>query len=114
MGDDKQPEDLFSPRTRTRTGDPDTSHAAAEYIAPKMTAKRLAVLLHFARYKAMTDLELQEAFNDPRRSTYRTRRSELVTLKLVEDSGLRKIQQDTKRIVWIITPAGLAAARALQ
>jgi len=106
------PPDLFSPHTRSRSGDPDTSHAAADYAAPKMNERRIVVLQHFVRFGSMTDLDLQILCKD-QGSTYRTRRSELAQMGLVVDTGVRRLQQDTNRIIWAITPRGRAVALAL-
>lgn len=106
---DREP-DLFGPFTRTRLGDPDTSREAADDISLKMTALRAIVLGHFARRRSLTDLDLQDLCKN-HRSTYRTRRSELVQLGLIEDSGERRMQDGSNRVVWIITPKGLEAAK---
>jgi hypothetical protein len=102
--------DLFGPFTRTRLSDPDTSREAADSVAPKMTALRATVLGHFARRRSLTDLELEGLCAD-HGSTYRTRRSELVQMGLVEDSGERREQRGSNRVVWVITPQGLEAAK---
>ena len=101
--------DLFDTFTRARGTDPDTSYQAADGIAPKMTALRRVVLDHFVQHKAMTDLEL-ESLCANHGSTYRTRRSELVAMGYVEDSGARRLQRGSNRVVWTITPRGLEAA----
>ena len=103
-------QDLFPPHTRSRWSDPDTSHGAAEQVADKMTERRTIVLAHFVKHGSMTDLELQQLCAD-HGSTYRTRRSELVEMGFVADTGRRKPQHGSNRIVWVITEQGLRAAR---
>ena len=98
--------DPFEPHTRVRSGDPDTSFEAAESISPlRMTELRRKVLLIFARRIALTDFDL-EIICENHGSTYRTRRSELVELGYVADSGQRLMQEGSNRIVWVITDLG--------
>ena len=54
---------------------------------------------------ALTDFDL-EVICDNHGSTYRTRRSELVELGYVADSGQRRMQEGSNRIVWVITELG--------
>jgi hypothetical protein len=101
--------DLFAPHTRARVTDPGTSFAAARKVAPKMTELRRVVLAHFARFRTMTDLDLESLCSD-HGSTYRTRRSELAAMGY---SGERRMQQGSNRIVWTITSEGIMAAKVL-
>jgi hypothetical protein len=108
---DNEP-DLFAPHTRARVTDPGTSFAAARQVAPKMTALRRVVLLHFARLRTMTDLDLESLCSD-HGSTYRTRRSELAAMGYIADSGERRMQRGSNRVLWTITPDGITAAKVL-
>jgi hypothetical protein len=104
--------DLFGLHTRARSGDPDTSFKAAAQATPKMTERRRIVLRHFLQRQAMTDLEL-EGLCANHGSTYRTRRSELVQMGYIADSGERRLLHGSNRIVWAITAEGIKAARVL-
>jgi hypothetical protein len=112
MSDDDDQPDLFSPHTRARWSDPDTSHQAAGKIEYKMTELRATVLQHFVHWTELTDLEL-ESLCANHGSTYRTRRSELTEMGYIADTGRRKLQKGSNRIVWTITPEGLSVARVL-
>jgi hypothetical protein len=94
--------DLF---TRTRPGDPDTSHEAAAKIAPRMTALQVKVLTYMREIfpRAITDLDLQDHFNNDL-STYRTRRSELTEMGLVYDTRQRRFQLGSNRVLWRAVP----------
>jgi hypothetical protein len=99
----------FEPRYRTRTGDPVTSLEAAESVT-RITAKQNAVLDVLQTYGPSTDVDLNSAYNyqvargrQPRQSDsgLRARRSELVTRKLVRDSGVKEVLESGRRaIVW--------------
>lgn len=103
------------PKPRARRTDPPTSHNAAESVARRdVTAVQNAIrtLLHF--HGGMTDGELIEAyqtyakregFPEHSESGIRTRRSELVRLGHVEDSGATKILPSGRpSIIWKETP----------
>jgi hypothetical protein len=92
---------LFEPHTRARPGDPDTSHAAARRIQHTMTDVQIQVLTYFRSIypRAITDLDLQSYFNDDK-STYRTRRSELVAMGLIVDTLERRHQDGSNRVLW--------------
>jgi hypothetical protein len=94
--------DLFEPHTRARPLDPDTSHAAAERIQYRMSPLRLKVLGHFRSIypQSITDLDLQAHF-DNHGSTYRTRRAELTEMGLIRDTGLRRWQDGSHRVLWV-------------
>lgn len=51
---------------------------------------------------AITDHDMEAHFRD-HRSTWRARRSELVAKGLVYDTGRRKMQDGTQRILWRAT-----------
>lgn len=103
------PRSLPNPKleeTRYRHNDPDTSQQAARAAAGMFTAKQMTVLRQFRDApNGLTDLELQTIIGDGR-STYRTRRSELVEAGLLQDSGRREKQEGSNRIVWEVTDAG--------
>ena len=89
-----------------RRGDPDTSHDAAASITD-LTARRAAVLDLLRRDGWMTDETIHDHYQDgdiqPPQSPsgLRTRRSELVTLGLVCDTGEREILRSGRRaVVW--------------
>lgn len=91
------------PHQLVRRTDPGTSFQAAAAVAPKLREIQKVVLEHLraAGARGMTDLDLQTECGD-HGSTFRTRRSELVDLGLVRDSGRRLLQDGRKRIVWVI------------
>ena len=96
-----------------RRTDPETSHAAAESLDPTRLRRSQEFVLGVLRaYPAgLTDEELREAVD---RTGYaisdsglRTRRSELVRLGLVEDSGERATTLAGRQtIVWAATSKG--------
>ena len=93
--------DLFAPPNPktpvqiTRRQDPSTSYEAATGIVHKLRPLQMRVLteLKAAGAEGLTDLELEERCGS-HGSTFRTRRSELVEVGLVRDSGRVKRQQD--------------------
>ena len=94
-------------RTLHRTTDPETSRMAAEEVVPKLR-KLQAEVLRFAQgcgFIGFTDLDLAQHFKS-HGSTYRTRRSELVRLGFIEDSGKMKIQKGRAHTVWRCTQEG--------
>jgi len=84
-----------------RNTDPGTSHEAAAKVTPKLRKLQQEVLDIFQRHRRLTDLDLQEVTYTAG-STYRTRRSELVKMGLLRNSGDRKHQAGANRIVWEI------------
>jgi hypothetical protein len=101
-------ESLFGPLAHARRGDPDTSREAALEVTPRIRLLQQEVLKFAAQVGArgFTDPAMNDYF-DCRSSTYRTRRSELVALGLVEDSGVRVGEgKGRKHAVWRITAAG--------
>lgn len=101
---------IYEPRTRARRGGPETSAAAAEFIAGDPAAlrdKQKAVLniLKDAGKAGLTDEELHREcirlHGWRGQSTARTRRCELVELGLVEDTGERReVASGLKGRVW--------------
>lgn len=97
---------LFPPMARAT--DPETSHKAAASISQlKMTENRSAVLNLFVSCRQMTDEEFLVLYDrrdiEPHQSEsgLRTRRSELVKMGLLRDSGLRKRNGNGREcIVW--------------
>lgn len=90
---------------RARRSDPITSHHAADAITPSLSEIQRDVMRYAAARgpDGFTDLELEESFGD-HGATYRTRRAELVELRMIRDSGRRvRLEGDRrKRIVWVI------------
>lgn len=98
---------LFSEKTAkqlTRRTDPGTSFQAASQVVGKLKEiqKRVLAELKSAMPEGLTDLELEERCGS-HGSTFRTRRSELVELGMVADSGRKKNQNGRNRIVWVVT-----------
>lgn len=113
-------EDLFTytpPVTLARTGDPDTSHEAAESISPRLRELQEAVLDFAAGASdGFTDVAMNRHFGT-QGSTYRTRRAELVAKGYIRDSGERHTYGENgkgrRHIIWQITVAGLKAFEQL-
>ncbi len=93
--------ELFSPRRRTRTGDPETSLEAAESVT-QIGRKQGAVLKLLELIGPATDVTINVAYRRaeirnpeiyPQQSDsgLRARRSELVTLGLVHWTGRREL-----------------------
>ena len=83
-----------------RSGDPDTSKLAAFRASYKITEIQGRVLECIKNStNGATDYDIQQYFEDDR-STYRTRRAELVAMGRVRDSGARLLQAGSKRIIW--------------
>ncbi len=88
-----------------RSTDPDTSHEAARSVG-KIRESQQAIFAFLREYGAHTDEEIWETFEHSgiSPSGARTRRSELVTMGLVRDSGQRKrLQTGRRAIVWEVT-----------
>ncbi len=84
-----------------RRKDPETSREAAEKVVPKLRLLQQRVLAVLRQYPdGLTDYQIEMLLGD-HGSTYRTRRSELVALGLVRDSGHKKVINGTHRTVWI-------------
>jgi hypothetical protein len=110
--------DLFGyvppPRAHARSGDPITSHeAAARHTSESLTQKQQLVLSYFRALRQMTDVDLRNRLRadlvipaNRDGSTYRTRRSELVDLGKLRDSGQKRFQEGSNRIIWEIIPLG--------
>jgi hypothetical protein len=99
-------DDLFSRREShqlTRRADPATSFAAGAKVAPKLRELQRRVLdeLRKAHPQGLCDFELEERCGS-HGSTFRTRRSELVDLGLVKDSGQKRLMAGRQRIVWVL------------
>jgi hypothetical protein len=110
MNDD-QPDMFGHNRAFARRSDPDTSHEAAAVVTPTLRKLQAEVLAFAASCgpQGFTDPELAEHF-DCQGSTYRTRRSELVTMGLVMDSGQRRASPAKRKFaVWRITERGKVA-----
>lgn len=97
--------DLFAyrgPGNMARRSDPSTSHEAAEKIVPKLgdLQRRVLAELRAAGAVGLCDLELETRCGS-HGSTFRTRRSELVDLGLVRDSGRKIVLNGRNRVVWV-------------
>lgn len=111
---------FFDPRGQVvafaRRTDPDTSHAAAAEITPRLRELQLAVLDYAASRgpDGFTDPEMNAHFVTTS-STYRTRRSELVGKGFILDTGRRRVAGEggRKHAVWAITLRGENVLAAL-
>jgi hypothetical protein len=94
-----------------RNTDPDTSHMAADGVSPHVRELQLKVLAYAAErgLGGFVDPEMNDHFGVTS-STYRTRRSELVAKRMIEDSGARLTigGKGRKHAVWRITDKGWA------
>jgi hypothetical protein len=103
---------FVEPSAHARAQDPDTSHAAAASVR-HISESQQHILRLFRLYGPMTDEQLlakhrewQRRYGDPLMSDsgVRTRRSELVVLGRVRDSGKReRLSTGRKAIVWEVT-----------
>ena len=94
---------------KSRASDPGTSQAAAQSVM-RMTDKRRAVLEAFQYYGPMTDEQLRDAYEARQRhyrwpehgaSGLRTRRSELVRMGALQDSGKkRRMRTGRLAVLW--------------
>lgn len=102
---------LDEPHTLTRHDHPDTSHAAAEAIKLRTgTARRRVMeIIALTLPWGISDEEIQSSLLMSA-NTQRPRRVELVRAGYVRDGGERTVTQSgTRSILWIATPAGVAA-----
>lgn len=84
----------------TRTGNPLTSREAANRVFPHLTNLQERVLIFIKNCpQGVTDLEISIYFEDDR-STYRTRRAELVAMGRIRNSGRTIKQAGSRRTVW--------------
>lgn len=91
------------PRAHTRTGDPQTSFAAARAVDPKLTEiqRRVIAFAESKGHYGFTDLELTEELEDST-STLRSRRAELADRNILINSHRTRQSGTThRRIVWI-------------
>lgn len=87
----------------SRRTDPQSSRDAAKIIVPVLTEIQAIVLreMKAAGAAGLTDYELDAIF-DCHKSTYRSRRAELVIKGTIKDSGTTRVNDGTKRTVWIV------------
>ena len=93
-----------------RSSDPDTSHDAAQSIAPRIRALQMAVLRFAVGAGRFTDPDMN-AFFGVTSSTYRTRRAELVERGMIRDTGERRSlngESGRRHAVWEATSLALA------
>ena len=98
-------------QAKTRAGGLPTSQAAAKSASISMTPKRLAVLDAFKRWGPMTDEQLSKCYAMTRgapaqsESGLRTRRSELVRMQQLRNSGsTRQMSTGRQATVWELSP----------
>jgi len=91
---------------KTRASDGHTSRKAASSVT-NMTKKRQDVMITFRRYGTLTDEQLVSVYGqmgdvaDQSESGLRTRRSELVKMGLLCDTGqTRRIRSGRMAVVW--------------
>jgi predicted transcriptional regulator len=86
----------------SRRSDPQSSRDAARMVVPVLNEIQAMVLSEMRRAgdNGLTDYELDAIF-DCRKSTYRSRRAELVEKGMIKDSGTRRENDGTNRTVWI-------------
>lgn len=91
---------------KARKTDGTTSHKAAASVA-RMTRKRQDVMRAFRRYGSLTDEQLVQVYRtmdevtEQSESGIRTRRSELVRMELIQDTGTkRRIRSGRLAVVW--------------
>jgi hypothetical protein len=85
-----------------RGSDPTPSRDAARMIVPALNQIQAQVLsaMRDAGSHGLTDFELDATFNC-KKSTFRSRRAELVEKGMIRDSGQRRENDGTKRTVWV-------------
>lgn len=92
--------DQYAINKLVRRDNPETSFQAAKRVLPHLTNLQERVLVFIKNCPAgCTDLDISQYFEDDR-STYRTRRAELVAMGRVRDSGRTIKQQGSRRTVW--------------
>jgi hypothetical protein len=87
------PIEPLPPKANARRTDPDTSHeAAASFSEKRLTAIQGDVLSFFRQVRRATDEELERVLlvKYPGFSTLRKRRTDLLQMGLLRDSGQRK------------------------
>jgi len=92
-------------RNHARATDPDTSQAAAESVADKVTLVQQRVLeIHEKNPHGLTDEELTDLyithFGPTGESSIRSRRHDLTAKGRFEDIGRRELRSGRKGIVW--------------
>jgi hypothetical protein len=92
-----------NPSTLTRRTDPSTSREAAEKIVTKLRPlqQQVYAVMKAAGPEGLTDLDLESKCGS-HGSTYRTRRSELTGKGLIVDTGRKRLQRGSYRIIWAI------------
>jgi hypothetical protein len=96
--------DKWDPVAHARRTDPSTSHEAAAEVTKKLTAYQESVMNLFLIRGEMTDVDLQNYYGLSAGSTFRTRRSELVKMGKLRNSGRKRVQDGSNRIIWEIVP----------
>lgn len=92
--------DSYAINKLVRRNNPETSYIAAESVVSKLTHIQEQVLVFIKNCSnGATDLDVSRHFDDDR-STYRSRRAELVAQGRIRNSGRKKMQDGTSRTVW--------------
>jgi hypothetical protein len=106
--------DLLDALPLARRTDPETSHGAADRMAPLARADRVKVLLaHYGRPCGLTDFELAASLERQQTSVGK-RRGELRDAGYIEATEIRRpAPSGSAAIVWRITEAGMAAVREI-
>jgi hypothetical protein len=108
MGIGCEPRAMTSPaiHATARSTDPETSHESAEaFTEQRLTEIQTAVFELFTVRRRLTDEEIEDALSVkyPAFSTLRKRRTDLVQMGLIRDSGERRFNRNRRRmIVWEI------------
>lgn len=92
---------LYVDRAHARATDPSTSHEAAGNVTKKLSDIQKSVLGLFEVRREMTDADIHDYFGG-KESTYRKRRTDLAAMGLVRDSGRKRMQDGSNRIIWEI------------
>jgi hypothetical protein len=104
---------LVEPRTKVRSTDPDTSHKAAYANRVHRGNQRGQILLAHLE-GPMTDDECHLRLSHIRLNSLTTRRSELVGLGLLKDSGeRRRTSSGSEAVVWSMTEEGATCVREM-
>lgn len=92
--------DQYALNKLTRRDSPETSRQAANRVFPHLSNIQERVLVFIKNCpQGVTDLEISIYFEDDR-STYRTRRAELVAMGRIRNSGRTIKQAGSRRTVW--------------
>lgn len=92
--------DDYAIQRLVRRDNPDTSYQAAKRVLPHLSNLQERVLVFIKNCpQGCTDLDISRYFEDDR-STFRTRRAELVAMGRVRNSGRTIKQAGSRRTIW--------------